>query len=62
MAIILLSQQEDNMACLNKKEAHVFLQVMEGLPSQEIAAENGLTLYELIEFKDIIIDKLNQDS
>ena len=47
------------MGCFNKKEAQIFLQMMEGLCSQEIAAENGLTLDELIECKDIIIDKLN---
>jgi hypothetical protein len=49
------------MAYFNEKEAHIFLEMMEGLPSQEIAAENGLTFEELMECKDIIIDKLNQD-
>ena len=50
------------MAYFNEKEAHIFLEMMEGLPSQDIAAENGLTFEELLEFKDIIIDKLNQDT
>ena len=50
------------MAYFNEKEAHVLLQMMEGQPSQEIAAENGLTFDEFIEFKDTIIDKLNEDT
>jgi hypothetical protein len=50
------------MAYFNKKEAHIFLEMMEGLSSQEIAVKNGLTFDELIEYKDIIIDKLNQDT
>ena len=50
------------MAYFNEKEAHIFLEMMEGLPSQDIAAENGLTFEELMECKDIIIDKLNQDT
>ena len=53
---------EDNMAYFNEKEAYIFLEMMEGLPSQDIAAENGLTFEELMECKDIIIDKLNQDT
>ena len=36
--------------------------MMEGLPSQDIAAEKGLTIEELMECKDIIIDKLNNDT
>jgi hypothetical protein len=62
MAIILLSQQENNMVCLNKKQAKIFLQRMERLPYHEIADDNGKTHYELMECKDIIIDKLNQDT
>jgi len=50
------------MVYFNKKEAHIFLEIMEGLPFQEIATENGLTFEELMECKDIIIDKLNQDT
>ena len=50
------------MAYFNVKEAHIFLEMMEGLPSQKIAAENGLSFDELMECKDIIIDKLNQDT
>jgi hypothetical protein len=48
------------MTYFNKKEAQIFLQIMEGLSSPEIATGNGLTLYEFMEYKDIIIDKLNQ--
>ena len=50
------------MAYFNGKEVHIFLEMMAGLPSQEIAAENGLSFDELMECKDIIIDKLNQDT
>ena len=50
------------MAYFNGKEAHIFLEMMEGLPSQEIVSKNGLTFDEFIECKDIIIDKLNQDT
>jgi hypothetical protein len=50
------------MAYFNEKEAHIFIEMMEGLPSQEIASKNGLTFDEFIECKDIIIDKLNQDT
>jgi len=49
------------VAYFNQKEDHILLQMMEGRPFQEIADENGLTLDELIEFKDIIIDKLNKN-
>ena len=49
------------MAYFNDQEDRIFLQIMEGRPFQEIADENGLTLDELIEFKDIIIDKLNHN-
>ena len=31
------------MAYFNEKEAHIFIEMMEGLPSQEIASKNGLT-------------------
>jgi len=50
------------MAYFSEKEDHIFLQMMEGYSSQEIADENGLSLDELIEYKDIIIDKLNQST
>jgi hypothetical protein len=50
------------MAYFNEKEAYIFLEMMEGLPSQDIAAEKGLTIEELMECKDIIIDKLNKDT
>ena len=50
------------MAYFNEKEAHIFIEMMEGLPSQEIAYKNGLTFDEFMECKDIIIDKLNQDT
>ena len=50
------------MSYFSEKEEHIILQMMEGYPSQEIAAENGLTFDELIECRDIIIDKLNQDT
>ena len=50
------------MVFFSEKEAHIFQEMMEGLPSKEIAAENGLTFDELMECKDIIVDKLNQDT
>ena len=50
------------MAYFNEKKAHIFLEMMEGLSSQDIAAENGLTFEGLMECKVIIIDKLNQDT
>ncbi len=50
------------MAYFNKKEAHVFLEIMAGLSSQEIAVENDLTFDEFLDYKDIIIEKLNQDT
>ena len=50
------------MAYFNEKEAYIFLEMMEGLPSQDIAAEKGLTIEELMECKDIIIVKLNKDT
>ena len=50
------------MAYFNEKETQIFLQMMEGLSSQKIASENGLTFDELIECRDIIIDKVNQDT
>ena len=50
------------MAYFYEIETHIFLEMMEGLPFQEIAAKNGLTFDELMECKDIIIDKLNQDT
>jgi hypothetical protein len=50
------------MAYFNEKEAHIFIEMMEGLPSQEIASQNGLAFDEFIECKDIIINKLNQDT
>jgi hypothetical protein len=34
---------------------------MEGMPFLKIAGKNSLTLYEFIECRDIIIEKLNQD-
>ncbi len=58
----MLVQQQGGMAYFNEKEVHVLQQMMEGYPSQEIAAENGLSFDEFIECKDIIIDKLNQDT
>ncbi len=48
------------MVCFNAKEAQIFVQMMDEQPFQKIAAENDLTLNELMECKDIIIDKLNQ--
>ena len=50
------------MAYFSEKEAHIFIEIMDGLPSQDIAAENGLTFEELMGCKDIIVDKLNQDT